>query len=211
MWKNLNGDGSSLRYCLGQMTQMLCISTSFWVLRTPESCPNSFFQPFSTFFCSFLTFFSDFRHEINKNVWKWTKKWYSSAPQSCSTCESSLRGSLKFVLFQFIFYFFMFIFSFFGWFHPKNWKRLKMSKKGYKPKSWVKYTTIMKQHFWGKFSSQFEMSSNKCQFRISPPMNPSVTRTPNSELCGWLDFFDFFDFFVLECFRSFKCLNILIF
>ena len=58
-------------------TQMLCISTSFWVLRAPKSWPKHFFQTFFNLFCSFQIFFIDFTAEINKNVWKWTKKtWF---------------------------------------------------------------------------------------------------------------------------------------
>ena len=45
---------------------LLCISTSFCVLHTPESWLKPFFQPFFNRFCSFPSFFSDFTPEINK-------------------------------------------------------------------------------------------------------------------------------------------------
>ena len=60
-------------------------------------------------FCSFQTFFSDFTAEINKNIWKWTKKGdfvYSSK------LVDYQRGYLKIVLFRLIFYFFNVFFSF---------------------------------------------------------------------------------------------------
>ena len=64
---------------------LLCISTSFWVLRAPKSWSKHFFQPFFYFFCSIQTFFSDFTPEINKNVWKLTKNVVLSTPQSWLT------------------------------------------------------------------------------------------------------------------------------
>ena len=56
---------------------LLCISTSFQVLCTPESWSNHFFQRFQPF-VFILTFVSDFTSEIKKKVWKWTKN-YSRA------------------------------------------------------------------------------------------------------------------------------------
>ena len=53
---------------------LLYILTSFWVLRAPKSWSKHFLQPFFNLFCSFYGFFSDFTAEINKKVWKWTKK-----------------------------------------------------------------------------------------------------------------------------------------
>ena len=53
---------------------LLYILTSFWVLRALKSWSKHFLQPFFNLFCSFYGFFSDFTAEINKKVWKWTKK-----------------------------------------------------------------------------------------------------------------------------------------
>ena len=58
-------------------------------------------------FCSFFTFFSDFTPEINKNVWKWTKKRvfvYSSKLVDMQKLVDSLTGYLEIVFFQLIFY-----------------------------------------------------------------------------------------------------------
>ena len=56
---------------------VLCISTSFWVLRTPECWSKRFFT-FFKLFCSFLTFMSDFLPEIKKKHLKINKKKYFS-------------------------------------------------------------------------------------------------------------------------------------
>ena len=56
---------------------MLCISTSFWVLRALKSWSNYFFQPFSTFFVHFkpLSVISHLKStKMNKKGWKWLKK-----------------------------------------------------------------------------------------------------------------------------------------
>ena len=47
--------------------RLLCILTSFWVLPAPKSWSNYFFQLFSTFFRNLTP-------DINKKVWKRTKK-----------------------------------------------------------------------------------------------------------------------------------------
>ena len=43
--------------------RLLCISTSFWVLRAPKSWLKHFFQPFSTFFLHFKLFSVYIRNE----------------------------------------------------------------------------------------------------------------------------------------------------
>ena len=53
-----------LNHCL------LCISTSFRVLRPPECWSKYFFLYDFNLFCSFLMFFSDFLPEIKKKVLK---------------------------------------------------------------------------------------------------------------------------------------------
>ena len=50
--------------------QLLCISNSFWVLRSPKSWSKHFFQQFFNLFCSFQSFFSEFTAEINKKSLK---------------------------------------------------------------------------------------------------------------------------------------------
>ena len=54
--------------------QLLCILTSFWVLRAPKSWSNYFFQLFSTFFVHFKPFSVISRLKSTKNIWKRTKK-----------------------------------------------------------------------------------------------------------------------------------------
>ena len=49
---------------------MLCISTSFQVLRAPESWSKPFFQPFSSFFVQFLPFSVISRMKSTKTVRK---------------------------------------------------------------------------------------------------------------------------------------------
>ena len=58
---------------------VLCISTSFWVLRTPESWLNYFFQLFSTFFVH-LNHFQWF-HVWNQQSSS-TSFWVRAAPES---------------------------------------------------------------------------------------------------------------------------------
>ena len=53
---------------------VLCISTSFRVLRAPKSLLKYFFSAGFNLFCSLQTFFSDFTPEINKKRWKKNKK-----------------------------------------------------------------------------------------------------------------------------------------
>ena len=53
---------------------LLCILTSFWVLRAPKSWSNYFFSAVFNLFCSFQTFFSDFTPEINKKRLKKEQK-----------------------------------------------------------------------------------------------------------------------------------------
>ena len=55
---------------------MLCILTSFRVLRAPKSWLKHFFQPFSTFFVHFKLFSVISRLKSIKNVWKWTKNMF---------------------------------------------------------------------------------------------------------------------------------------
>ena len=56
---------------------MLCILTSFWVLRAPKNRSKHFFQPFFNLFCLFPSFFSDITAEINKKRLKINKKmWF---------------------------------------------------------------------------------------------------------------------------------------
>ena len=54
----------------------MCISTSFQVLRTPESWSKPFFQPFFNLICSFQSFFSDFTAEIKKHLKMNKKTWF---------------------------------------------------------------------------------------------------------------------------------------
>ena len=53
---------------------MLCILTSFWVLCTPKSWSNYFFQPFSTFCVHFKPFSVISGLKSTKTIWKRTKK-----------------------------------------------------------------------------------------------------------------------------------------
>ena len=53
---------------------LLCISTSFRVLRALKSWSNYFFQQFSSFFVHFLPFSVISCLKSTKNFWKWTKK-----------------------------------------------------------------------------------------------------------------------------------------
>ena len=56
---------------------MLCISTSFWVLRALKSWSKPFFSVVFPPFCSFQSFFSDFTAEITKKRLKMNKKmWF---------------------------------------------------------------------------------------------------------------------------------------
>ena len=68
---------------------VFCFSTSFQVLRAPESWSKPFFQTFFNLLCSFQSFFSDFTAEINKRCLKMNQKnVVLSTPQSWSTCKS---------------------------------------------------------------------------------------------------------------------------
>ena len=55
---------------------LLCISTSFWVLRAPEGQLKHFLQLFSTYFIHFRCFFLDFSFKMNKKGWKRWKKYF---------------------------------------------------------------------------------------------------------------------------------------
>ena len=57
-----------------QKDGLLCISTSFWVLRAPKSWSKHFCQPFSNFVVHFKAFTVISRLKSTKNVWKRTKK-----------------------------------------------------------------------------------------------------------------------------------------
>ena len=72
--------------------EVLCISTRFWVLRSPKSWSNYFFQPFATFFWNCFCWFQVWNHwerfKMNKKGWKLLKKssltslWVRAAPKS---------------------------------------------------------------------------------------------------------------------------------
>ena len=98
----------------GSNSELLCILTSFWVLRTPESWLKYFFSGLNLF-CSFQMFFSDFSSENKKKVWKNTVSSYSerstderqirgtpSGSQLAYECQPALKSSLKTVFQTFI-------------------------------------------------------------------------------------------------------------
>ena len=65
---------SLVSFCISIKEYLLCILTSFRVLRATESWSNYFFSAVFKLFCSFFTFFSDFTYEINKKCPKINNK-----------------------------------------------------------------------------------------------------------------------------------------
>ena len=74
---------------------MLCISSSFCVLRAPDSWQNTSFEPFSTFFVVW-TFLLDFRREITEKGFKLTKK-VENSPKKYFEQLSGARSTQKLV------------------------------------------------------------------------------------------------------------------
>ena len=73
---------SLLRNLKYQMKYMLCISTSFGLLRTPESWSNYFFQPFSTFFIHWF------------HTWNQWKLWKMNKMRNRPKMSDNLRNEM---------------------------------------------------------------------------------------------------------------------
>ena len=125
---------------------LLCISTSFWVLRAPKSWLNYFFSAILNLFCTFQTFFSDFTAEINEKRLKKNKKMcfclllkagpHAKAGRLLEGVPRNCLFSVDFLLFQhFATVFGLFCSSTSLWVHAA-------------PKSWSKYTTSVIDHLF---------------------------------------------------------------
>ena len=154
---------------------LLCISTSFWVLRPPESWSKYFFQLFSTFFVHLKLFSVILCLKSPINMWKWMFFCFfylllkaGRHAKAGRLLEEVLRNclfSIDFLL-------------------KKVWneqKRLKTAEKSIStsfrvhtgPKSWLKYTTYTRP--------------NEYQTEVYEPSNQTCLKLQIPRLWSFLD------------------------